>query len=59
MGLVIGILLCGIAAYSLITLVSVGGDMPTSTTVIVVVTQLLFLAVGGFLIRSYFTTRKR
>ncbi len=59
MGLVIGILLCGIAAYSLITLVSVGGEMPTGTRVIVVVTQLLFLAVGGFLIRSFFATRKK
>ncbi len=59
MGLAIGTVLCAIAIYSLLSLLSVADVMRSVDIVITAGTQLLFLAIGGYLIKSHFTQRRK
>ncbi len=59
MNLAIGIILCAVALYSLVAIAGVLDVMSTVDIMITTVTQLLFLAVGGYLIKSHFTSRKK
>ncbi len=53
MGIIIGLILCAIALYSLATLAGVADAMRSIDIVIIAVTQLLFLGVGAYLIRAH------
>ena len=59
MSLAIGIILCAVAIYSLVAIAGVLDVMSTIDIIITTVTQLLFLAVGGYLIKTSITSRKK
>lgn len=59
MGLAVGTILCVIAIYSLVSLLAVADAMRSVDIVITAGTQLLFLAIGGYLIKCHFTTRRK
>ncbi len=59
MGLAVGTILCAIAVYSLIALMAVADTMRAVDIIITAGTQLVFLAIGGYLIKSSVTRRKK
>lgn len=59
MSLAIGIILCAVAIYSLVAIAGVLDVMSTVDIIITTTTQLLFLGIGGYLIKSYFTSTKK
>lgn len=58
MGIAIGLILCAIAVYSLVTLAGVADSMRSADVVVTLVTQLLFLGVGVFLVQAYLRKKR-